>query len=287
MADQNQQGGNSGGGQGGGQGGDGQGGGGGGSNTPWYGAFKPDAPQDFQQWVANKGYADPQAALYGHWNTEKLVGAPADQIIRMPKPDDKAGWDGVWNKLGRPEKPEGYELPLPAGDDGSFGKVAAGWFHSAGVPKGAAQSIAKAWNEHIGGLVEQQRQQAEQKATAELNTLKSEWGNEFTKNEEFARRGLRAYGKQAGLDDNDLLTLEYAIGTSKMLRMFKSLGEATKEGDFHGRENGGDPGFGGMTPAAARAKLDEARQKRVKNEMTEKDYLALMEQLGPIANKAA
>jgi hypothetical protein len=262
------------------------GGGGGGGDKPWYGDFGADAEPEFKQFVTSKAYADPMTALRSHWNAEKLVGAPADQIVKLPKADDKAGWDGVWNKLGRPEKPDGYELPLPAGDDGSFGKTAANWFHQAGVPKQAAQSITKAWNEHINGVVAKQRQDAEAKATGELNALKTEWGNDFTKNEEFARRGLREYGKRAGLDDTDLGTLEYAIGTTKMLKLFKALGESTKEGDFHNDE-GGNNNLGGTTPAAARTKIDEAREKRMKNEMSEADYQKIMDQYGPLAYKSA
>jgi hypothetical protein len=256
---------------------------GGGNNAPWYGSFKQDAPADFQQWVTNKNYADPQAALYAHWNAEKLVGAPADQIIRLPKPDDAAAWEGVWNRLGRPAKPEEYELPLPAGDQGEFAKTAAGWFHKAGVPKSAAQAVAKAWNDHMEGYVRQQAEQARAKADGELNALKTEWGNDFDKNAEIGRRGLAEYGKKAGLDDNDLKNIEDALGTGKMLKMFHTLGLTLGE---HGFVNG-EPTNIGVSPQQARQQLDEARIKRIKNEITEADYHKLVDRLGPLAAKAA
>lgn len=276
MTEQTQQNGNPGGG--------GPGGGEGGGGSPWYGSFKADTPQDFQQWVTNKNYADPQAALFGHWNTEKLVGAPADQIIKLPKADDAAGWEGVWNRLGRPEKADAYELPLPNGDtDGSFAKTAAGWFHKAGVPKTAAQAVSKAWNDHMHAFVTQKANEAKSKADGELSTLKTEWGNDFDKNAEVGRRGLAEYGKKAGLDDNDLQAVEQALGTGKMLRMFHTLGLTLGE---HGFESGESAAIG-VTPAQARQQLDDARLKRTKNEITEADYFKLMERLGPLAAKAA
>lgn len=257
---------------------------GGGAAAPWYGQLPADAPKEFTEWLGAKGFKDPAAALTSAWNTEKLVGAPADQIIRLPKPDDKASWDGVWNRLGRPEKPEGYELPLPAGDDGAFSKTASSWFHAAGVPKAAAQGIAKQWNDHITKLVEDGRKADEAKATQALDALKGEWGADFDKRSEFGRRGLKAYGEKAGLDANDLTSLEQSIGTAKMLKLFHALGETTGEHAF----NSGDGGGGGnlnLSPAQARQKLDEVKARRIKNEISEKDYLIEMERLGPLAAK--
>jgi hypothetical protein len=264
-------------------GGGGGGGGPAGGGAPWYGQLPADAPKEFTEWLGAKGFKDPHSALTSAWNTEKLVGAPADQIIRLPKADDKAGWDGVWGRLGRPEKPEGYELPLPQGDDGAFAKTAAGWFHANGVPKAAAQAIAKQWNDHISKLVEDGRKADEQKANQALEALKGEWGNEFDKRSEFGRRGLKAYGEKAGLDANDLTALEQSIGTAKMLKLFHQMGETTGEHGFGSGPGGGGPG--NVSPAQARTQLDEARAQRIEGKLSEKQWLEISERLGPIASR--
>lgn len=254
-----------------------------GSSAPWYGEIPADRPQEFREWISNKGFKDPLSALESYHNAEKLLGAPADQIIRLPKADDAQAWEGVWAKLGRPEKPEGYELPVPEGDDGEFAKLASQWFHAAGVPKAAAQAIAKAANEHAAAQMKTQKEALEREANQQLEALKTEWGAEFDKRAEFAKRGLAAYGKKAGLDDNDLGVLEHAIGTAKMIRLFAALGETTAEHDFGG---GGEGGVG-LTPQAAKQKLDEIRQQRIEGKISERDYLKEVERLGPIAAKAA
>lgn len=47
-------------------------------------------------------------------NAQKLVGAPPDQVIRLAGADDAAAWNGIWNRLGRPEAVDGYQLADPA-----------------------------------------------------------------------------------------------------------------------------------------------------------------------------
>lgn len=260
------------------------------SNAPWYGEIPADRPQEFRDWVSNKGFKDPLSALESYHNAEKLLGAPADQVIRLPKPDDAQGWEGVWNRLGRPEKPEQYELPVPTGADGKpseadakFSQFAAQLFHKAGVPKSMAQAIAKEFNDYSAQQRQEWQTAIETQANQALDALKGEWGQEFDKNAEVARRGLNAYGKKAGLDEGDIAALEGAIGTAKMLKMFLSLGETVGEHDFGGAGNGGSD----LTPAQARQKLEELREKRIKNEITQGDYLKEVERLAPLAAKAA
>lgn len=264
----------------------GAGGGGGGKTnaTPWYGEIPADRAE-LREWVENKGYKDPIAALESAWNLEKLAGAPPDQIIRLPKPDDAQGWEAVWNKLGRPAKPEDYELPVPEGDDGEFAKRAAQWFHAAGVPKQAAQKIAEMVNQHVAEQTRARQVEFEQEAARQLDALKQEWGTEFDKRAEFAKRGFATYGKKAGLDDNDLAVLEHAIGTAKMLKLFVALGETTAEHEFGAGGEGG--GSAGMTPQQAKQKLDELRMQRLEGKISLDDYMREAERLAPIAARAA
>lgn len=265
-------------------GGAGGGGGGNANATPWYGEIPADRAE-LREWVENKGYKDPLAALESAWNLEKLAGAPPDQIIRLPKPDDAQGWEGVWNRLGRPEKPEDYELPVPEGDDGEFAKLASQWFHAAGVPKRAAQKIAEMVNQHVASQLQARRAELEQEAERQLDALKQEWGTEWDKRREFARRGFATYGKQAGLDEGDLAALEAAIGTAKMLKLFVALGETTGEHEFGAGGEGG--GSGGLTPQQAKQKLDELRMQRLEGRVSLDDYMREAERLAPIAAKAA
>lgn len=221
------------------------------ANSPWYGEVAP----DLKSWVETKQYKDPATALAAHHSLEKLIGAPADQIVRLPKADDKAGWDGVWNRLGRPEKADGYELPIPDGQDPAFSKTAAQWFHANGVPKAAAQAIAGQWNEYMVGEMKRMDAEAQTKSASALNDLKAEWGQSYAQREEYGRRALRQFGSVAGLDDKDLGSLESALGTTKMLKLFAGLGEANATSKF----SGGEGGSFSMTPAQAQSKIGELK----------------------------
>lgn len=223
------------------------------ANTPWYGQITPEV----KSWVDGKAYKDPQAALSAHMSLEKVMGAPADQILRLPKPEDAAGWDVVWSRLGRPEAADKYELPVPEGDDGSFAKQVAPLLFANGVPKAMAQKLAAGMNDLSASMIKTQHEQAQAKAAADLAALKNEWGQDFDKRAEFGRRALREIGTPAGLNDADLGTLEAALGTSKMLKLFAGLGEASATAKFSGSQDGG--GFQ-MTKSQAAAKITQLRQ---------------------------
>lgn len=264
-----------------GSGGDGKGGG----AAPWYGELAADTPQDFKDWVTNKGYKDARTALESNFNLEKLVGfEKAGRTLVRPKDENDVEGIKAFNKaLGVPDNADLYELPKPEGDDGSFAKIASGWFHQAGVPKAAAQKIAEAWNKHVGDLVKQGAEQDQANANRALEGLKTEWGKDFDANSEVAKRGLKAYGQKAGLDEKDLMALESSLGTAKMLKLFVELGKTTKESEFVGGDNGG--GGGGFNVDDARKKLDEAKEKRIAGKMTEAEYYKEVEKWGPLVGK--
>ena len=253
-------------------------------NEPWYGELAEDTPQDLKDWIGNKAFADPITALQSGFNTEKLIGLEkAGRTIVMPKDEnDTEGLAAFRTKLGVPDTPEGYELPLPEGQSEEFAKVASTWFHEAGVPKAAAASIAEKWNAHISELVTAQQAEAKLVSEQQLNALKTEWGDAFGKNSEFGRRGFQAYGSKAGLDENDLKAVEATIGTAKMLKLFHGLGEAMAESEF----TEGDHKDFSMTSDEAQSKLDEARKKRIADEITEKEFMAIQDKYGPMVKAA-
>ena len=66
-------------------------------------------------------------------------------------------WAAFYGQLGRPETPEGYELPLPEGDDGAFAKEMAPILHKHGVTAAQAKGLADDWN----AMVQAQQAQAQ------------------------------------------------------------------------------------------------------------------------------
>jgi hypothetical protein len=239
---------------------------GGASNADWF-------PPEHKDYVANKGWKSPADVLTSAINLEKLVGADkAGRTVVMPKDDkDAEGIKAFRAKLGVPEKPEGYELPLTEGDKGEFAKQVSAWFHEQGVPKAAAQAIAGKWNEYFGGMIKAEEDAAKAESEKQLATLKSEWGGDFDKNSEFARRFLRAIG----WDDPKVGAYERAFGTASMLKDFHAFGAKFQEAPLAGG-GGGTPSFT-MSKQAAQTKLEEIRRARMAGTISDQEWRASKE----------
>lgn len=241
------------------------------ANQTWY----PDTAKDY---VANKGWKAPADVITSYQGMETLMGADrAGRTIVLPKDaNDVEGQKAFRAKLGVPDSADKYELPAPSGQGGpDLIKEASSWFHEAGIPKAAAQAITQKWNAHIEGLIKAQETTAQTESTAQLDTLKGEWGTAFESNAEFARRFLKA----AGWDDAKMSQYERTFGTATMLKDFFSWGKAVAEPGFS-TGNGGN-NFSPNKQAIQR-EVQELKDKRVANQISQADYLAQMNRLGPL-----
>ena len=79
---------------------------------------------------------------------------PAPAALTMPGKDaTPEEWSAFYAQIGRPETPEGYELPLPEGDDGTFAKQMAPILHKHGVTAEQAKGLAADWNAMVAAQV--------------------------------------------------------------------------------------------------------------------------------------
>lgn len=148
-------------------------------------------------------------------------------LSALPEEGDADGWGALYNKLGRPETAEGYELPLPEGDNGEFAKATSAWMHEAGLSKSQAQALAGKWNEYQAAQAEQGHQQLEQQNTQNLASIRKEWGNNFDANAavvgqamtRFATPEVRQLINDSGMGNNPGLV-------SMFLKIGQSLSEA-------------------------------------------------------------
>lgn len=219
--------------------------------APWYGSFQN---AELRGYVESKGFASPEVLADGYRNLEKLTGVPPDQLLRLPKDDDKAAWDGVWKRLGRPDKPEDYKLPVLEGDSGDFAKLAAQWFHEAGVPAKAAQAIAAKNNEYLKNAMAGMQKVRAEKFAQEEKALMREWGDAAEKN-----LGLvDAVADKLGIDDKALVALRDAMGPAGAMRFLHNLGAKLGEDTFV--SGNGTPSFAGrMSPDAAQARIEQLK----------------------------
>lgn len=213
-------------------------------------------PEDVRGLVQTKGWKQPADVLGSYQNLEKLLGADKAGRALVPPKDDAPPeeWAQFYGKLGRPEKPDGYKLPVPEGDTGEFAKQAAAWMHDAGLTPKQAEALAARWNEHMGGTLQSQQAEFEQKAAVDLQDLQREWGDKFEANTELARRAIR----EAGLSKEEGQAIERALGLGKAAKVFAFLGKQFAEAPMKGGE-GAAAGSFGSTPESAKARITALR----------------------------
>jgi hypothetical protein len=187
-------------------------------------------------------------------NAEKKLGVPADQLLQLPKEGDDAAFKAVMARLGAPESPDGYGLTVPEGQNDGFLKTATGWFHELGIPKRQAEGLAAKWNDYAGAqrMAEEERFNAQ--ADRDIAALRGEYGEDYDKNVELARRVRRA----AGLSDDEAIAFERAVGVGRAMKVFAELGKAMGEHRFVGGE--GQGASFGMSVEGARARIVDLKK---------------------------
>ncbi len=210
----------------------------------------------------NKAWKTAADVVQSHRELEKLLGADrAGRTVTVPADEnDAAGWEQVYNRLGRPPAPEAYKLPVPEGHAPEFARAAAGEFHKLGLSERQGQALASWWN------AQAQKAQADRAAAEEValrqehEALARDWGAEHDARREIARRSALALGQKAGLDQGKLQTaldtLEKVGGYSTVLKLLATAGDLMRE---HGAAGIADtvPGSFAMTPEGAKARRSQ------------------------------
>lgn len=253
-------------------------------NTGWWDSIK-DA--EVKTWLSTKKYPDAESALKSHWSLERLMGAEkAGRTVVLPKDDNDAdGWKALASKIGVPDSPDGYKLPMPEGTDDGFAKTAAKWFHEAGVPPRAANKIAEQWNSFITEQVKAGEAADRAESEKQMGALEKEWGNDFPAKRELAQRGYREFAKQFGLDDKATLErAESVLGAANLTKLFAGLGQLNSESAFAGSDGKG--GFS-MSKDSALTELRQIQADRAANKINDHAWRTQYEkraiELGKIA----
>lgn len=236
--------------------------------APWYGDLSSDP--DLKGWAELKKLDSPVAALKYGRDTEKFVGVPKDQLVRLPGPDAKPeDWNPVYDRLGRPAKPEDYQIPAVEGGE-EFTAAARGKLHEIGLNQRQVTALTQWWNEYMTNgaqkvdaaeaqeqaIAEQERQRTE---AADIAALHQEWpGDEYARREEMGRRAFRDFvAPFAGEKAAEFMDkMEGALGTGNFLRFMANIGASIGEAKFAGDTSSSRY----QTADAARAELEEKKQ---------------------------
>ena len=212
----------------------------------------------------NKGYDvnDPVAVATGltkaYNEAQKFVGAPANELLRIPKPEDEAGRRAMWQRLGAPDTPEGYDFAAIKFADGTgldqgFVDIMRQTAASYGLTKDAASAVAQ----NVVKFMEGQEAAESADSTAAMalakQALAKDWGPNYDRNLFIAKSAANALG----VTPEQVAALESQIGYTQVMQMFHTIGIKTGEARYV--DGGNTGGNAVLTAGQAQARVAELK----------------------------
>ncbi len=228
-------------------GGTGDGGDKGAAAPAWYGDNA-----DLKGFVENKGWQSPADALTAYRNLETFVGADkAGRGVVWPKDDaDTEGWKAIHARLGVPEKPDGYKIPVPEGGNAEFATAVAPVMHQLGLSAKQAEGLAAFVNQYEAQAMAKYEAEHKAKVDAELAEFKGKMGAAYDKTVELAKRAAGTFG----VTDEAFAALESTLGLKGTVELFSAIGAKLGEDKF---VSDGSPAGGDLSPEAAQQRFSE------------------------------
>lgn len=221
----------------------GAGNGAGGAAAHWYDGMSADEIGYLQNRGLDKGDARAavQAAIRSHQEAEKLIGAPATEMLRLPKnAQDAEGWQRFNERLGVPKEAKEYDFSSLKFKDGSnlddaTAEAIKTALQTARVSKENAPIIAKAMIDLADAEDATSEADYALKLNAEREALKVNWGPNTTQNMMIVQQTA----KTLGLGEDFVNTLEKSVGYSKTMDAMLKIGQAMGEDKFVMSQTGG------------------------------------------------
>lgn len=215
---------------------------------------------------------DPAAAFTeaakAHRNAERMIGVPADQLLRMPKADDEAGWKAVWQKLGAPDKPEGYDLTGIDFDDpdmtSRFAQTVRDTAAALNMPKAMAERMAHAFHKYVSDAGQAQSAESTAALQAEQSKLAVDWGSPDDSRFKANMFIADSAAQKLGVTPEALTKLKDGLGASEVAKLFLKVGIAMGEDRYVSGNTQSQPGLMSRDGAVARRAELMADQQWVK-----------------------
>ena len=191
--------------------------------------FLESLPDDLRQRESLHKFKDSAGLAKSYLELESLMGR--DGRLGLPGEDaPPESWEAFYNRIGRPESPEGYELSPPELPQDVFGQDHMAHFrnlaHASGLTPRQAKQLLSGYADLVqAGLVEQQAMR-ERRRVQVLDALRREFGPELQAKVNMARRAAHYFGGQELLD---FLAEHDLADDPRLLAAFIRAGEALRE----------------------------------------------------------
>lgn len=203
-------------------------------------------------WVESKGFKDLGSLVGSYQNAEKAISTR----IAMPKDEaDAEGWNALYAKLGRPEKPDQYAIEGYQPPEGGVDMVP--WFRNVGHKHGLSQrqweGITREFLAEMKTLGERENAEYAKAVQDQVDAVTKAWGPDAPK----MTRNMQIIRKITGWSDEDATEAMLAMGPEKWAKLAK-LGEYFSEQSIGDLTSGGTGGGQfGMSREAAQARINE------------------------------
>lgn len=184
---------------------------------------------------AKKWDGDPNALVKGYRELESHAKSALVPPGDDASPDD---WSAFYDRLGRPEKPEGYEFRLPEGVpedmpyDDTLKAQFQTWAHESGLTPKQAAMMHDFYVQQAGQTYTDAVEWTGAKVTAAHDALVKVWGDPETeghkRNVELAGRAIRQLGGdalQSELTQFGFMTERGEVTSALITQMFAKIGE--------------------------------------------------------------
>jgi hypothetical protein len=204
----------------------------------------------------NKGYdlTDPKALATKlteqYRAAEKHIGAPPDQIIRMPKADARPEEiAAMWQRLGAPKEAKEYDfsgIKFAGADlEPAFADAMRAGLAAAFVPKDKAGAIVQSVVKFLESADTTESTLNTAKLAEERGKLEKNWGAKDSNTYRFNLLAAKEGANRLGIDEAGVAALENLMGYSSVMDALRKIGNARKEDVFV--ESGQSAGNGKVT----------------------------------------
>ena len=182
-----------------------------------------------------------------HREAEKFVGAPANEILRLPKDANAPEWAAVHERLGKPKEAKEYDLSTVkrTGDkaiDDALADTLRQAAYEGNVSKESATRIAANIVKYLDGKEAADAALYADKLATERAELDKNWGNNKAANMVVAQAAAAALG----IKPEAVAAMEKVVGYAQIMEMFRTIGTKIGEDRFI-MAPGGAGGNGIMT----------------------------------------
>jgi len=193
--------------------------------------FKDSIPEQFREEKSLENINSMDDLLKGYVHAQKLVGSNKIPIPNKHSTDED--WNEVFKKLGAPDTPEGYQYNFKDQEVDSqqvseFNKKA----HQLGLLPKQAEGLIKFYNEMNGNLAATQEDQAAQAQLTTETELKKEYGPQFSKRLDQAKKLAIGTLGQDFLENTYLKDGSRLGDNLNVIKAFSSLADKLSEDEI-------------------------------------------------------